>query len=254
TRLLLRIPLGTVCAEEAAYRGALAAAANAAFGRTGGRLLQATAFGLSHIADARATGEPVLPTVLVTGLAGWVLGWLGERSGSVLAPILAHLAINETGAAAALALQRPLTISELLQDNAVRARSAGADVVGCFDEHREVAFRAQCNSPQLVAEASSRCACARSRASSARAFIVLDQAGQHPDLVERKSELSAPSDQCQSPCIVLAVAALVAHPGWRGQKDRCPRSSGWSARRRSVCKFADFHARHIFSSMRLNLK
>ncbi|SRX93511.1 hypothetical protein MSP7336_01749 [Mycobacterium shimoidei] len=104
--LLLHIPLGTVCAEEAAYRGALAAAANAAFGRTGGRLLQANAFGLSHIADARATGEPVLPTVLVTGLAGWVLGWLGERSGSVLAPILAHLAINETGAAAALALQR----------------------------------------------------------------------------------------------------------------------------------------------------
>lgn len=104
--LLVQIPLGTVCAEEAAYRAALAAAGSAAFGPTGGRLLQASAFGLSHIADARATGEPVLPTVVATGVAGWVLGWLGERSGSLVAPMLAHLAINETGAAAALALQR----------------------------------------------------------------------------------------------------------------------------------------------------
>lgn len=104
--LLVQIPLGTVCAEEAAYRAALAAAGSAAFGPTAGRLLQASAFGLSHIADARATAEPVLPTVVATGVAGWVLGWLGERSGSLVAPMLAHLAINETGAAAALALQR----------------------------------------------------------------------------------------------------------------------------------------------------
>jgi membrane protease YdiL (CAAX protease family) len=103
--LLLRIPAGTVWSEEAAFRGALASAGSAAFGARGGRLLQASAFGLSHIADARATGEPVAATVLVTGIAGWIFGWLADRSGSLAAPTLVHLAINETGAIAVLAVQ-----------------------------------------------------------------------------------------------------------------------------------------------------
>ncbi|MGB6205838.1 lysostaphin resistance A-like protein [Mycobacterium sp.] len=106
TWLAVQIPLGTVWGEEAAFRAALAAEAGRAFGASGGRLLQAVAFGLSHIADARATGEPVLPTVLATGGAGWVFGWLAERSGSLSAPMLAHLAINESAAAAALTAQR----------------------------------------------------------------------------------------------------------------------------------------------------
>lgn len=106
TWLAVRIPVGTVWAEEAAFRAALAAAGTRVFGVSGGRLLQAAAFGLSHIADARATGEPVVLTVLATGGAGWVFGWLAERSGSLAAPMLAHLAINEAGAAAALTIQR----------------------------------------------------------------------------------------------------------------------------------------------------
>ena len=104
--LTLGIPFGTVVSEEAAYRGALGTVAADAFGPAGGRLVQATTFGLSHIADARRTGEAVVPTVLATGLAGWVFDWLYERSGSLLAPMLAHLAINESGAIAALVLQR----------------------------------------------------------------------------------------------------------------------------------------------------
>ncbi len=104
--LLLRIPFGTVWAEEAAFRGALAGAGARAFGRPGGRLLQAAAFGLSHIPDARATGQPVAATVLVTGFAGWAFGWLADRSGSLAAPMLAHLAINEAGAIAALTVRR----------------------------------------------------------------------------------------------------------------------------------------------------
>ncbi|OMC27302.1 abortive phage infection protein [Mycobacterium colombiense] len=103
--LLLRIPVATVWSEESAFRGALAAAGSAAFGPRGGRLLQASAFGLSHIADARATGEPVAATVLVTGIAGWLFGWLADRSGSLAAPMLAHLAINESGAIAVLAVR-----------------------------------------------------------------------------------------------------------------------------------------------------
>jgi membrane protease YdiL (CAAX protease family) len=104
--LLWQIPLGTVWAEEVGFRAALAAAATRAFGDGGGRLAQAAAFGLSHIADARATGAPVAPTVLATSIAGWIFGWLAERTGSLAAPMLAHLAINETAAVAALAVQR----------------------------------------------------------------------------------------------------------------------------------------------------
>ncbi|MDH6198854.1 membrane protease YdiL (CAAX protease family) [Mycobacterium frederiksbergense] len=103
--LLWRIPLGTVWSEEAAFRAALSSVGTDAFGPTGGNLLQATAFGLSHIADARIAGEPVVGTVLVTGAAGWVFGRLAQRSTSLAAPMLAHLAINEAGALAALAYQ-----------------------------------------------------------------------------------------------------------------------------------------------------
>ena len=85
---------------------ALATVTAEAFGPSAGKLLQASAFGLSHIADAVETGEPPVATVLVTGIAGWLFGWLAERSGSLAAPILVHLAVNETGAVAALAVQR----------------------------------------------------------------------------------------------------------------------------------------------------
>lgn len=108
--LLLRIPVGTVWAEEAAFRAALAhlgsGADGGAFGRRGGRFLQALAFGLFHIADARATGEPPAATVLATGVGGWVFGWLADRSGSLAAPMLAHLAVNEAGAIAAWVVRR----------------------------------------------------------------------------------------------------------------------------------------------------
>lgn len=104
--LALRIPLGTVWAEETAFRAVLASTATDGFGPATARLLQATAFGLFHIADARATGAPVVPTVLVTGVAGWLFGWLAERSGSLAAPLLAHLAVNEAGAIAVLAVRR----------------------------------------------------------------------------------------------------------------------------------------------------
>lgn len=103
--LAVRIPVGTVWSEEAAFRAALGTVAADAFGPTGGRLLQSLSFGLSHIDDARSTGEPVMGTILVTGVAGWLFALLREKSGSIVAPMLAHLAINEAGAVAALAVQ-----------------------------------------------------------------------------------------------------------------------------------------------------
>ena len=104
--LLVRIPIGTVWSEEVAFRAALGTVAADAFGSTVGRLVQSLAFGLSHIADARGSNEPVIGTVLVTGVAGWIFALLRERSGSLAAPMLAHLAINEAGAVAASAVQR----------------------------------------------------------------------------------------------------------------------------------------------------
>ncbi|WP_139360420.1 CPBP family intramembrane glutamic endopeptidase [Mycobacterium sp. D16Q16] len=102
----LHIPVGTVWSEELAFRGVLQPLAVEACGTRLGGVLQAAAFGLAHIRPARAAGDPVPATVLVTGLFGWLLGWLRERSGSAAAPILAHLALNEVGALAALAVQR----------------------------------------------------------------------------------------------------------------------------------------------------
>lgn len=115
--LALRIPLATVWAEEAAFRAGLGSVAAAAFGPRTGRLIQAMAFGLSHIGDARRSGlersdvgngvgEPVWTTVVVTGVAGWVFDWLYRRSGSLVAPMLVHLAINEAGALTAMTVQR----------------------------------------------------------------------------------------------------------------------------------------------------
>jgi membrane protease YdiL (CAAX protease family) len=104
--LAVRIPVGTVWSEEAAFRAALGTVAADAFGLAGGRLWASLAFGLAHIDDARSTGEPVIGTVAVTGVAGWFFALLAHRSGSLAAPMLAHLAINEAGAVAALAVQR----------------------------------------------------------------------------------------------------------------------------------------------------
>lgn len=104
--LLIRIPIGTVWSEEAAFRAALGTVAAQSFGPRWGRIFQAAAFGLSHVVDARGAGETVVGTVAVTGAAGWVFGWLYDRSGSLAAPMLAHLAVNEAGAVAAVVLQR----------------------------------------------------------------------------------------------------------------------------------------------------
>ncbi|MBN7490388.1 CPBP family intramembrane metalloprotease [Mycobacteroides abscessus subsp. abscessus] len=102
----LHIPVGTVWSEELAFRGVLQPLATEAFGRTAGSAVQAMVFGLAHIRPARAAGDSIPGTVLVTGMFGWLLGWLRERSGSVVAPMLAHLALNEAGAVATLYLGR----------------------------------------------------------------------------------------------------------------------------------------------------
>jgi uncharacterized protein len=104
--LALDIPVATAWTEEMLFRGMFQTIAVRVAGPTAGPLVQAAAFGLWHITDARRVGDSVLGTVVVTGVAGWVFGWLAKRSGSILAPVLAHIAFNESAAVAALVVQR----------------------------------------------------------------------------------------------------------------------------------------------------
>lgn len=88
----VHIPVGTVLAEELLFRSVLTALI--------GPVPQALVFGLWHVRPAMIEGDSVAGTVVVTGLSGLVFAWLRGRSGSVLAPALAHLAVNVGGAVA----------------------------------------------------------------------------------------------------------------------------------------------------------
>lgn len=95
-RVLVVIPLATVIMEELAFRGAL----HALLLRTGGPRWAwvggAVLFGLWHVFPAwrSATGLTAAATMVATTVAGAVFLWLRVRSGSLLAPALAHLATN----------------------------------------------------------------------------------------------------------------------------------------------------------------
>ena len=87
--VLFHIPVGTVITEELSFRGLFDALAPG---------LSPLFFGLWHIRPARAAGDSVVGTVIGTAAAGMVFSWLRRRSGSVLAPALAHFALNASGA------------------------------------------------------------------------------------------------------------------------------------------------------------
>ncbi|MFD3428150.1 CPBP family intramembrane glutamic endopeptidase [Nocardia fluminea] len=97
--IALHIPVGTVLAEEAVFRGTLDPVLAESAGAPA-PMISALDFGLWHIQPARAAGDPVAPTVLATTLAGLVFTELRRRSGSATAPALLHLAINAGGALA----------------------------------------------------------------------------------------------------------------------------------------------------------
>ena len=113
--VLVVIPLGTVLPEELAFRGLVLALLGRRYGVLSGTLLSSGLFGLWHIAaslgggpanaaivgvvggDAAGTVARVIATVSFTTLGGVVLCWLRLRSGSLLAPILAHWTVNALG-------------------------------------------------------------------------------------------------------------------------------------------------------------
>jgi uncharacterized protein len=113
--VLVGIPLGTVLPEELAFRGVLLPLLNRRYGVLAGTLLSSGLFGLWHIlaslgggpanaaivgvvgGDAAGTVARVIATVSFTTLGGVVLCWLRLRSGSLVAPVLAHWTVNALG-------------------------------------------------------------------------------------------------------------------------------------------------------------
>jgi membrane protease YdiL (CAAX protease family) len=109
------VPLGTVLPEELAFRGLLLALLGRGHGVRAATLLSSGLFGLWHIlpslgggvanaaiagavgGDAAGTLLRVVATVCFTFAAGVVLCALRLRSGSLLAPVLAHWAVNGLG-------------------------------------------------------------------------------------------------------------------------------------------------------------
>jgi membrane protease YdiL (CAAX protease family) len=94
----LTIPVGTVLAEEIAFRGVLQAMAERRLPPRTALWWCAITFSLWHVAG-RSAGGPA--DLAVTGLAGVVFGLMRRRSGTIVAPALLHLATNSGGLVAA---------------------------------------------------------------------------------------------------------------------------------------------------------
>jgi membrane protease YdiL (CAAX protease family) len=116
---MIVIPLQTVIPEELAFRGVLHGALNRAWGFRGVAAAGSLLFGLWHIATSMGLTSSnvgftrlfgggvfgmlagIVLAVVATGFAGFVFTWLRRRSGSLIAPIALHWALNGLGALAA---------------------------------------------------------------------------------------------------------------------------------------------------------
>ena len=118
-QVLLRIPVGTVGWEEIAFRGVLQAALRRVLAEPAATAVGSAVFGLWHIrptAEALAVNRlaasrgaritAVTAVAAGTAGAGALLSLLRERSGSLAAPVVLHLAAN-CAAPLASALARP---------------------------------------------------------------------------------------------------------------------------------------------------
>jgi membrane protease YdiL (CAAX protease family) len=116
---LVRVPFGTVVWEEVAFRGVLLAALARLLSLPAATAAASAVFGIWHIRptlSALAANDlvdgpgpaaaAVLLACLGTAAAGVVFTWLRMRSGSLLAPVLLHLATNSLGTVAAAAAFR----------------------------------------------------------------------------------------------------------------------------------------------------
>jgi len=113
---LVRIPLGTAVFEEVAFRGVLLGWLLRVVTTPRAVVISSAVFGLWHIPPATVTlmindiavGSAegiaaIIGAVVVTTVAGAMFSWLRLRSGSLLAPTLAHWATNSLGLLASAA-------------------------------------------------------------------------------------------------------------------------------------------------------
>jgi membrane protease YdiL (CAAX protease family) len=115
---LVEVPLGTVALEEVVFRSVLLGLLTASFGTLWGVAGSAFLFGLWHILPALEMHDShsltsqlgsgwwgklttVVGTILATGGAGVLFAMLVVWTGSVIAPIGLHWAMNSTGSIAA---------------------------------------------------------------------------------------------------------------------------------------------------------
>ena len=96
-RVLVTIPIGTVAMEEFAFRGVLDGLLERVARPTSALVIGAGLFGLWHVPPLLDEGAAVvLGTLAATTAAGVGFIWLRRRSGSLVAPVLAHLATNSS--------------------------------------------------------------------------------------------------------------------------------------------------------------
>jgi len=119
-RLALDIPVGTAVYEELVFRSALLGLARRRFSPPVAIAISSVLFGLWHVLPAledRNHNEvaqryplvaTVAPTVLSTAAAGAWFSVLRLRSGHVVAPMIAHAAVNAAGLVAATLVHRKL--------------------------------------------------------------------------------------------------------------------------------------------------
>ncbi len=110
--VLITIPFGTVLLEEVAFRGTLLGLLRGRLATVPAVAVSAVIFGLWHLNGViRASGGGIawgaaVGTVAATTAAGVGFAWLRVRSGSLLAPIIAHTATNSLAFAVAWAYAR----------------------------------------------------------------------------------------------------------------------------------------------------
>ena len=101
--VLVIIPVGTAVFEETIFRGVLLGVLLRAGTRRTAVVVSSVLFGFWHLVPAlsdansqsgAATVGVVVGTIAVTTIAGVLFAWLRLRSGSLVAPTLAHIATN----------------------------------------------------------------------------------------------------------------------------------------------------------------
>jgi membrane protease YdiL (CAAX protease family) len=120
-RTLVEIPLGTALYEELVFRGVVQALATRRLGVVGGAAVTSALFGLWHVLPSLADREHnpatrhqhplgvVAGTVLSTTVAGALFATQRIRSGSIVAPVVAHAGNNAVIFAVAAAVTRRAT-------------------------------------------------------------------------------------------------------------------------------------------------